>query len=736
MAWISHAQLVMNDLLGHLAHSSTLMSEPSLFRHYQIVQDAEGGNVELIRSAEQVAVLAFDNERLEFVHCHVLLEPLKNRPAFEQACGALRQSGHPLLAPMIDFGEDDGNPFYITTSVDGETVRGYLQRQTEIPLWLATMLTVRSLEAAIVLSESGDYLTDQPLDSFRVVQTSTSAIQVIASDYRLLENPARSKSRLIKANFERQAKFLRTFLHEQGGGPTLPDAMLPTVDFAELLGSTLSSGGPGLTGPMSDLRNALKKMVPEHLAGEIPTAQKPRALIAPLLATYQEVARGVVNLVRIQSQRLDMANPYSMRGTLTRTGRSVLVEQVPPPRLCGKKVDEIDRLVQKVSKKREFTALVQMPLLNESEGLTCLAEDVVEGIPLADILRERSGLTVAEAYVVMASLDAALSQLERANVPIRKLRLEDIFLLTGFGREDPRTARLLASKLNEWPSFNIMLRVHPTVASMAGRGTNPGTLLPPPLKSAGIWHGGWMAALGKFLLGLDTLVSDAPRDRETLVRLFDDEIVKSREGTPNNRSDLLARFARIIQHYDLVGTSAAPPIEPPIKPRTSGSRKKGEDPVAAPAPAPVSASTTAPATSPAPAAAKPSVMPLAGLPMDVQPMSPIAMGSILAADGAADNSDESIGFAELLFQRPAATGAKSGSAWGKGASESFDQGQVGNWQLDQPDSGPWWLKATVFIAGSMMAGALLAHFSGHAIWQKLPHQPPSPPAATSKAGHP
>ena len=275
------------------------MSEPSLFRHYQIVQDAEGNNVELIRSAEQVAVLAFDSERLEFVHCHVLLEPLKNKESFTLACKTLQDGGHPLLASVIDFGEDDGNPFYITSNVDGETLRSYLQRQTELPLWLAAMVATRSLDAAIALGDCGDFLADQPLDSFRLVQTGASALQVQAADYRLLESPNKGKARLIKANFERQAKFLRTFLKEQGGGgPTLPDMMLSSVDFAELLGSSLSTGGPGLTGAMTELRNALIKMVPEHLAGEIPTAQKPRALVAPLLATYQEVARGVVNLVR------------------------------------------------------------------------------------------------------------------------------------------------------------------------------------------------------------------------------------------------------------------------------------------------------------------------------------------------------------------------------------------------------------------------------------------------------
>ena len=72
---------------------------------------------------------------------------------------------------------------------------------------------------------------------------------------------------------------------------------------------------------MKSLSEGLEKLVPDAPGREIPTAQKPRALLAPQLAGYQEVARALVNRVRIQSQRLDMANPYAMRGTLTETGR-------------------------------------------------------------------------------------------------------------------------------------------------------------------------------------------------------------------------------------------------------------------------------------------------------------------------------------------------------------------------------------------------------------------------------
>ncbi len=375
------------------------MSEPNQFRQYQIVQDADGHNVELVRNGDQVAILAFDTVRLDFVHCHVLLKPLAHQAGFNEACLTLQKSGHPLIARLVDFGVDEGNPFYITGNVDGETLRGYLARQQEMPVWLAVMIACRSLEAALAVCERGDYLADQPMECLRVVQTSPHSAIVMASDFRVIESPAgrSAKARLLKSNFERQGKFLKAFLQEQsGGGPTAPDTLLPAVDFGELLGGCLTAMGPNMIGAVKELRNGLLRFAPEHLSGEIPTAQKPRALVAPLLASYQEVARGVVNLVRIQSQRLDMTNPYAMRGTLTRAGRQVWVEQVPPTRVCSARVSEADRQLLKLAKKREFSALVPVVLVNDSDGISCVAEEVAEGVSLAELLRERRSLDAQE----------------------------------------------------------------------------------------------------------------------------------------------------------------------------------------------------------------------------------------------------------------------------------------------------------------------------------------------------
>ncbi|MEZ5385678.1 MAG: hypothetical protein R3F13_09185 [Prosthecobacter sp.] len=674
------------------------MSEPSQFRHYQIIQDADGNNVELVRNAEQVAVLSFDMKRLEYAQCHVLLEPLANRSAFNEACGTLQKRGHPALARLIEFGEDEGNPFYITSNVDGEPLRSYLTRQQELPGWLAIMIASRALETAVAVCERGEFLTDASLESFRILQSGPQAVQVIASDFRVLENTA-AKKRALKGSFEKQAKFLRAFLSEQGSGPALADHSLQTADFTELLEACLAAASVGSIAAMRELRSALQQLAPDALSGEIPTAQKPRALLAPLLANYQEVARGLVNLVRVQSQRLDMANPYSMRGTLTKTGRTVLIEQVPPSRISCAGVKEADIAALKATQQRGNASLLTLSLVNDADDITCLAEEVVEGISLADVMRERRYLEVQEAYLVLAALDSALEQLERSSLPTAKLRLEDVFLLTGFAREDPRSTKLLVSKLNEWPAFNVIVRAHPTLSSMCGRGTDPAVLMP-PARHAGDspWHAGWLAALCRFLLGLDAPVGmvvdpqGGARERETVARLLDEELAKVADSKPAQRADFLARYARIIQHYDLVS-----PGDLPVKP--AGTK-----------PATVSGLTPSPKTTPV---SKPHPAPVKRDPMPAAKSVPAAA---LTTGGSESRDTPYIGFAELLFKNADGDAAPPDAPdWARAAATAPPTLPE---HFVSDDGVPMWLKAAVFIGGSMVLGGIFAHFSGDALWLK------------------
>lgn len=685
------------------------MPEPSQFRHYQIVQDATGANVEVLRDDDQVAVLAFDLHRQELVHCHVLLEAPGDRAGFDKRCRTLRDEGHPLLARLIEAGEDDGNAFYITSNVDGEPLREYVERQRELPLWLAVRLTCRALDAAVAIAQRGDFLTEHPANSLRVVQTSPSDVIVMAGDYQVARASAR-RGRGLRPKFERQSGFLKAFVEDQvGSTPDSADQPIPVADFVELLSGCLDSADQGEVGAMQDLRKELAGLISGEAGAELTSAQKPKSIIAPLLATYQEVARAMVNLVRIQSQRLDAGNPYAMRGTLTKTGRTASVEQVPPVGVCGKRVLEIDQLVAKLGGKRGFSSLMNLTLAPDVDGLTCLAEEVVDGISVADMLRRRSALNGSETYLVLAGLDSALSQLEAGQVPIGKLRLEDAFLLNGRPLGDPRQAALMEAKLTEWPSFSVMVRAHPSLASMAGRGTDPAMLL----GGAGTgfqggdagWQGHWMAAVGRFLLGFESLAGASskplatPRERETLERFLGEEMAKGRSGRPSSRGDFLARFARVIQHHDL----------------------------ATPDSIPLSAAQTAPRPSETSIPSGPPRSP--GVKIFEPDPAPALSAAITPV-----SEKSTIGFAELLFQ--------GGDAPIQGSSPIWEASRDGNQAPTLPaellplrEEVPMWLRAAVFIGGSMVLGAILAHLSGEAIWlkkraERLSSRAPAPTAQT------
>lgn len=679
------------------------MPEPSQFRHYQIVQDAAGANVEVFRDDDQVVVLAFDLHRQELVHCHVLLEMPTDRAGFEQRCRTLGEEGHPLLARMAEYGDDDGNAFYITANVDGEPLRGYLERQKDLPVWLAVMLARRALAAVTAVCQRGDFLTEDPMDALRVVQSGVAELMVMVGDYQV-GKAAKRRGRGLRPKFARQASFLTAFLEDQAGGnPAGSEHLLPTADFTELLAGCLASAETSVVGEMQDLGVELEAMVSEDLTAEIGSSQKPRSVAAPLLASYQEVARAVVNLVRIQSQRLDVTNPYGMRGTLTKTGRMVSVEQVPPRQMSGKRVLEIDQLVAKLASKRGFSSVVNVALVHEMDGVICVAEEAVDGVHLGELLKKRSALNGNEAYLVLAGLDAALSQLEAAPVPIQKLRLEDVFVLNGRPLGDGNQGALFESKLNEWPSFSVMVRGQPCLASMTGRGTDPAILLGSAVQGApegddSPWQAHWMAAVGRFLLGLDAVAGAKARpvvtgsERDTLERFLSDEIGKGKASRPASRGDFLARYARIIQHNDLVKPEVLKAdeeefISPLAQARPVAPRSREKLPVSP----------------------KPSRV----IESDVSPLASASISPV--------SEKSTIGFAELLFQGADTSigggGEGGGPIWE--ATHGISQSPTLPAELlPLREEVPMWLRAAVFVGGSMVLGAMLAHLTGEALWER------------------
>ena len=692
------------------------MAAPTQFRQYLIAQDAEGNNIEVLRTAEQVGVLAFDVRRLIFVHCHVLLEALKSRRSFDDRARKFKQSGHPLLARLLESGEDEGSSFYITANVDGETLRSYLKRFDQLPVWLAMKLTALSLQALQAILQVGDFLPQQLLDVLRVVQTGPQELTVMLADYRLVdaEGTKTAKARFAKGAFEKQEQFLGVFFLEKlQTGSSIQEAQLNGADFTELLENFLGSCGTGVEDGIDKFLKTLAKTTPSPPAGELAASLKPRPLIAPLLTGFADVARSVSNQVRIQSQKLDAAQPYSMRGTYTKTGQDVAVEQVPPLRMIGSSPIDTLKQVLHLPKIGKFPNIVPVLFVEENGGLLCAGETAVEGIPLSEVMAARGTLDTQEAYLVLAGMDAALGQLEKANVPTRRLRVEDIFLFTGFGKMPLNEAGLLSQKLNEWPGFSVVLRAHPTLSSMSGRGTDPGMLLPSePKTKAGveaIWNGSWMAALGCFLAGMSS--GEAAKhltgvaDVDTIFRVFEDELAKGRKGTPSSRSEFLARYARVMHHHDLAHPQEPAGFWTELSGSGAAQGRAAEIARAAANPAPDKGTAPAGVKAPMPASARPP---------------------------AAAEEAPVIGFAEALIQRPSG---------GAGAAEPVHSGGLramreelrthhhaeefeSSWR-PMHNATPLWIKLFYFAVGSVILGAALAHLSGRALWQAYQPAPPN-----------
>jgi hypothetical protein len=93
--------------------------------------------------------------------------------------------------------------------------------------------------------------------------------------------------------------------------------------------------------------------------------------------------------------------------------------------------------------------------------------------------------------------------------------------------------------------------------------------------------------------------------------------------------------------------------------------------------------------------------------------------SPLSSGGAPAAEKPTIGFAELLFRGTSEDPAgNSGHDWAKTAADAPPTIHPGEALLPPRDYVPFWLRAAVFIGGSLILGALFAHLSGEATWQK------------------
>lgn len=665
------------------------MATPSQFRQYLIAQDEEGNNIEVTRSSTQVGVLAFDVERQVFVHCQVILEPLKDRKTFEERGRKILEHPHGSRARLFEFGEDDGNAFYITENVDGETLRSYLASQSVVPAWLAMSLTVQVLEAMNALLEAGCPMPEHPLESMRVWQSGTHSIKALVANYPLTEESEDSaiKPKQAKMQFIEEANKLGVFFSECMQRAGLGDEpQVEAARLAELLSDVLQSFSLEAKAGFKEALSIFETRMPLPPAAELAASLSPQPLLASFLKDSQTVARSLMQSVRIPSQKVNPANPYALRGALIKSGQAVSIEQVPPERMTGQNCREALAQMLNLSKTGKFANLLPVLFLHDQGGFQCMGEPMVEGLALSDILEARRSLDPYEIHLILNNLSTALGILEGSRQPISRLRLEDIFLFTGPVVEKSEIASLAKSNLVEWPSFSIVLRSYACLHSMSGRGTNPAAFLSAkPVKKKDVeplWHGGWFASLTCILLGLPR--DSFPHQRtgiaeiDGIISLLDEEMKRERKGTPSSRAAFLSRYTREISKH-------APSDVPGVD---EWSELSG------------------------------ATMPQRRAP-DSDAMNPAALSPHAAITGEVEQPV--MGFAEALIQHrvPDEPEFIGGLRPMRAAPQTLRHDDFeSSWITVHEKKSLWWHIFWILI-GSMLLAMMLAHLSGRAFWQKI-----------------
>jgi TPR repeat protein len=226
-----------------------------------------------------------------------------------------------------------------------------------------------------------------------------------------------------------------------------------------------------------------------------------------------------------------------------------------------------------------------------------------------------------------------------------------------------------------------------------------------------IWNGGWMAALGCFLAGMPD--ANASRheagiaETDSVHRLLEEEVHHAREGAPIKRAAFLAKYARVIQQFDVAKAARAGAVWTEVSGGQSGTgaaEAQQEAPVYQPKVA-----------GPAPAEG-----------LRQLPRLPEKKGAAAPAPVQNPPPKPTIGFAEALIRQTQVHEPDEHDPYAHGGLRPIRGSRMHD--VDESESS-WrpmheetslWIRVVLLLIGSLILGAILAHLSGRALWQDIP----------------
>ncbi len=456
------------------------------FRHYTICQDQQGATVEVWRSAEEVACLAFDNKQQLFVELHVAIGPAERQrdaPAFQNLVQLAAPLRHRHLLGVIEGGEDEGANYHVSEFLDGERLDSWLARNHPVPPWLALLVIRQLVEGLAALASHPRLLAGVEVfhAGLTLAGPHSSDLVVKVCDLGLSGVlPVSTEPQFVEARAIHDTG--RLLLYMLTGslteGAVTADSLAgyhipPELGF--LLGTIFTATQPHHPRTLEQLRTltlrCTQDLSPELTAPPdlLPAACRPRLPLTPHLSGPMATADWLSNDYTVDTRAGDSADPYRQRATQRATRRAVNVQLLPPANLMPAPflLPALEKAWTSLAPGPAAVppAPLLVPLAYHPESPSPLLVEELPGKYTLDTLhRLRHPLEPAEVLLILTQLDAAATAAGERGLPLhwRSPVLIPV-QFTGPGGEEalPPAAQLARLPLTEWPPFQLKVRTWP-----------------------------------------------------------------------------------------------------------------------------------------------------------------------------------------------------------------------------------------------------------------------------------
>ncbi|MBV6498303.1 MAG: hypothetical protein CJBNEKGG_00523 [Prosthecobacter sp.] len=456
-----------------------MVTENANFGHLTLSRRANGETVRLVRSADELVLLAFDTQIKRLVELHLLksgqpMESQARKAAIERATAAAGIRGSSFMR-ILDVGEEEEVVYYTSNLNEGEFALDYVTRRGALPPATAFALLLQLLDDVLLMGDRQRLVPQLMMDRAMVATVEDTFLQLRLFDYglghpELPGNDGRHASQVCQLIF-----LLLTGQAYNGDNPDRYPALtaLPMSLRTSLRAALVDPGSASVSIEKlrDDVREAYTSLVSSIHARNsrkqlvLTAALQPRSQLQDLLLEGVPVERVLGSRFTVEDEESARRHPFSIPCLNSKNEQPITVHLLPPSRIVEKTLYDAVPLQSWRFNPDKHPNILRSLSLWESPEWSFLTEEREPGFSLSRLLTERLALNPAEVLVVLRQVQAGIEQALDCGVQRLDLHPSNLFLRVG--KNGPTLAReherLMQKRLDAWPPFHVKLRAHVTM---------------------------------------------------------------------------------------------------------------------------------------------------------------------------------------------------------------------------------------------------------------------------------